>query len=109
MQTGLLWVGGGPSIQDTYSVCRNGRLRGQSSNGGGTQRGAQGRCSCTQMGRTGGDSFLLYPLPTAPDPTVNGNHTITTPGPGSHSSGALVSWRYMWEDYSRDVIQEAHV
>lgn len=24
-----------------------------------------------------------------PDPTVNGNHTITTPGPGSYSSGAL--------------------
>lgn len=107
MQTGLLWVGDGPSIQDTYSDCRNERLRGQSSNRGAER--CQGRCSCTQMGGAGGDSFLLYPLPTAPDPTVNGNHTITTPGPGSYSSGALVSWRYMWEDYGRDVTQEAHV
>ncbi|XP_036751650.2 protein crumbs homolog 3 isoform X1 [Manis pentadactyla] len=32
-----------------------------------------------------------------PDPTVNGNHTITTPGPGSHSSGALpCSWLWGW-------------
>lgn len=54
---------------------------------------------------------LIYPLyarsPVSSSTTSNG--TTTTPGPDPGSNRALVSWGYMWEEGSRDVLQESHM
>lgn len=48
------------------------------------------------MGRIDKDKFVLftYPLPTALDPPINENGTVTPAEPGSGSDGALVSWGF---------------
>lgn len=52
---------------------------------------------------------LYPPTPTALNPPVNENGTITPSDTGSGSSGALVSWGFTWEEGSRDVPQASHM
>lgn len=67
------------------------------------------------MGGDGRERWrLIYSLPSASTGLTSSAYGSSTVGPSptspsSSSNGNLVSWRYMGEDGSKDVIQGPHV